>query len=185
VPAGVLLGLGRESARGVGAGGTSAGPCLLGYGHGAAVLTGQRSPRATAGTLDHTGSAVGHRAGTARNNRGAGTLTARDDRRDHSGSPHRPPVTGADATRSGNVRGSGEATGLGLVGVGALMRVAAAALLTSGEALGPGTALGSTPDDALGARVTAGRHESVCAGVGAGLYEAVRTGVRAGLNESM
>jgi hypothetical protein len=185
VPAGVLLGLGGEATRSIGAGRTPAGPCLLGNGHGARamILAGLRSTRAPAGTRNHPGGAVGHRAGTARNHRGAGALTARYDRRDHGRASHRPPVTGADATRTRHVRGSGETAGFGLVGVGTLMRVTAAAFLAPGEAFGSGPALRATANDVLGAGVASGLHEPVRAGIRAGLHEPVRTGVRTGLHE--
>ncbi|GIF39912.1 hypothetical protein Axi01nite_42230 [Actinoplanes xinjiangensis] len=185
MPAGVLLGLGGEATRSIGAGRTPAGPCLLGNGHGAraTILAGLRSTRAPAGTRNHPGGAVGHRAGTARNHRGAGTLTARYDRRDHGRASHRPPVTRADATRTRHVRGSGETPGFGLVGVGTLMRVTAAAFLAPGEAFGSGPALRATANDVLGAGVASGLHEPVRAGVRTGLHEPVRTGVRTGLHE--
>jgi hypothetical protein len=179
VPPGVFLGLGRETPRSVGTDGAPARTGLLGHGHGAAVLAGLRSALATAGTLDHAGGAVGHRAGPSRDDGSAGALTARNDRRDHRGAPHRPPVAGPDATRTGNVRSAGEATDLGLVGVGALVRVTAAAFLA------PGQPLGAAADDVVGARVAAGLDEPVCTGVGPRLHEAVRAGVRSGLDESV
>ncbi|MFC4064916.1 hypothetical protein ACFO0C_08235 [Actinoplanes subglobosus] len=193
MPARVFLGLGGETPGSVGTGGSPARSGLLGhvdgtgtaglFGHGhgagATVLALPRSTLATAGALDHAGGAVGHRAGTSRYDRGAGALTAGDDRWDDRGATHRAAVAGSDAARAGNVRGAGEATGFGLVGVGALIRVAAAALLAPGQALGPAA------NDVVAAGVASGLHEPVRPGVRAGLHEAVRAGVAAGLDESV
>ncbi|BEL12565.1 hypothetical protein Q0Z83_107560 [Actinoplanes sichuanensis] len=163
MPAGVFLGFGRESALGARSVGTSrpaARSGLFGHDDGAraTVLAGLR---ATTGTLDHTGGAVGHRTGPAGNNRGAGTLTTGDDRWDDRRAADRPAVAGADATRGGNVRGPGETARLGLVGVGTLVRVTTTAFLTPGEALASGAARRAAAGDVLGAALTRGRHESM------------------------
>jgi hypothetical protein len=208
VSSGVFLAVRAEGsrcpARPVGAATTPARTRLLGHGDAArhaTVLAGLRSALATAGTLDHPGGTLGHRTGAAGDDRRTRALPSRNDRRHRSGGAHRPAVTGTDTARTGHVRGAGEATGLRLVRVEALMDVSLAAGLAPAPALS-GPSLGARSPVVVGpsvltcppvapadhtacAAVTVRLHEPVPAGVRSGLDEPVRAGVRTGLDEGM
>ncbi|PRX17962.1 hypothetical protein [Actinoplanes italicus] len=208
VPAGVFLAVRTEGSRGtarsVGPAATPARTRLLGHDSArhATVLTGLRSTLATGRTLDHPGSALRHRTGTAGDHGCTCALPPRDHRRYHGGGSYRPAVTRTDTAWTGYVRSPGEPTGLRLVRVGTLVHVPLAAGLTPAPALsGPPVSAGSAvavgpvvlagtrrvtvSARAVCAAVTARLHQSVRAGVGTGLNESVCAGVRAGLDEGM
>jgi hypothetical protein len=194
----------RRPARPVGPATTAARTGLLGHSDAtrhATVLAGLRSALATAGTLDHPGGTLGHRTGAAGDDRRTRALPSRNDRRHRGGGAHRPAVTGTDTARTGHVRGAGEATGLRLVRVEALMDVSLAAGLAPAPALS-GPSLGARSPVVVGpsvltcppvapadhiacAVVTVRLDEPVPAGVRSGLDEPVCAGVRTGLDEGM